>query len=79
MRYLAELEGQPHILENLSPCLQSDYARLLSGCRIISRRPREYDYETLDIIRACLHSTAHLLQQMDRFTASAFTLYCLHG
>jgi len=28
MRYLAELEGQPHILENLSPCLQSDYARL---------------------------------------------------
>ena len=29
MRYLAELEGQPHILENLSPCLQSDSARLL--------------------------------------------------
>ena len=28
MRYLAELEGQPHVLENLSPCLQSDYARL---------------------------------------------------
>jgi hypothetical protein len=28
MRYLAELQGQPHVFENLAPCLQSDYARL---------------------------------------------------
>jgi hypothetical protein len=28
MRYLAELEGPPHILESLAPCLQSDNVRL---------------------------------------------------
>jgi hypothetical protein len=28
MRFLAELQGQPHVLANLSPCLQSDYVRL---------------------------------------------------
>ena len=28
MRFLAELEGKPHVLEDLAPCLQGNYARL---------------------------------------------------
>jgi hypothetical protein len=28
MRFVAELEGEPHVLENLAPCLQGNYARL---------------------------------------------------